>query len=60
MGRPIGSEIRERVALILSQMGPSHGYGIYKIYKKNWGPVEIKSIYYNLQKGVDIGHFELL
>jgi len=56
-GRPVGSKIRERIALILSHVGVAHGYQIFKLYKKYFGLVEPKSIYYNLHKGVDLGEF---
>jgi len=59
-GRPVGSRIRRRVASILSQLGFSYGYELYKIYKKQFGAVEVKSIYYNLAKGIELGEFILV
>lgn len=59
-GRPIGSRIRRRMASILGKIGFSYGYELYKIYKKQFGPVEVKSIYYNLSKGVELGEFILV
>lgn len=56
-GRPIGSKIRNRIALVLNKVGFSYGYEIYKIYKKFFEPIETKSIYYNLNKGIDLGEF---
>ena len=52
-GRPEGSIIRDRITGILNQVGTSYGYEIYSIYKKTFGPVHIRTIYYNLKKGIE-------
>ncbi len=52
-GRPVGSLIRDRIVGILNKLNTSYGYEIYSIYKKLFGPIHIRSIYYNLKKGIE-------
>jgi hypothetical protein len=52
-GRPGGSIIRDRINAILDKIGTSYGYEIYKIYQELFGRVHIRSIYYNLKKGIE-------
>jgi len=52
-GRPDGSIIRNRIILILNEVKTSYGYEIFTIYKKLFGRVHIRSIYYNLKKGIE-------
>lgn len=52
-GRPEGSIIRNRICAILEKMRTSYGYEIYKIYKELFGGVHMRSIYYNLKKGIE-------
>ena len=52
-GRPGGSIIRNRINAILNKVGTSYGYEIYKIYQELFGRVHIRSIYYNLKKGIE-------
>ncbi|MDD4353295.1 MAG: hypothetical protein PHN56_02440 [Candidatus Nanoarchaeia archaeon] len=52
-GRPIGSIIRNRIAAILNHVDISYGYEVYKIYKEFFGQVHIRTIYYNLKKGIE-------
>jgi len=52
-GRPIGSIIRNRICVILSTINIGYGYEIYKIYKEIFGNVHIRTIYYNLKKGIE-------
>ncbi|VVB75866.1 Uncharacterised protein [Candidatus Tiddalikarchaeum anstoanum] len=52
-GRPEGSIIRERIISIIDRLGTGYGYEIYKIYKQIFGKVHIRSIYYNLKKGIE-------
>ena len=58
-GRPIGSNIRRNITEILFFMGKGYGYDIYKIYMGIYPKVTMRSIYYHLRKGVDIGVFEI-
>jgi len=58
-GRMVGSVIRDNVIEILYVLGKSHAYDVYKHYKKIYGPVSIRSIYYNLTKGKELGVFEI-
>ncbi len=57
-GRPVGSRIRDEILVILLKKGPLCGYEVYKEYVKRNGPVNIRSIYYNLKKGVELGLLE--
>lgn len=54
-GRPVGTILRERIAAILSQLGTSYAYELYKIYKVLFGAVKLRNFYYNLKKGVERG-----
>ena len=54
-GRPVKSKVRDNILVILSKLGPLYGYEIYKLYKKNFGSINIRSIYYNLKKGEELG-----
>lgn len=58
-GRPVASDIRQNIVEILYFMGKGYGYEIYKIYKSIFPSCTMKSIYYHLAKGVDLGEFEL-
>jgi len=56
-GRPLKSEIREKITTILDQLVFSYGYEIYKYYKKLFSNVTSRVIYYHLRKGVENGEF---
>ena len=56
-GRPVKSEIRQNVVEILYFIKNSYGYGIYKVYTAIFPKVTLRSIYYHLRKGVDLGEF---
>lgn len=56
-GRPLKTEIREKIAHILKQTNASYGYQIYKIYSEVFGKVSLRNLYYNLKKGVNLGEF---
>jgi len=58
-GRKIGSVIRDNLVEILFVVGQNYGYDLYKNYKKIFGNVNIRSIYYNLNKGVSLGVFTI-
>ena len=58
-GRPPNSHIRENVVEILFFLGKGYGYDIYKIYVDVFPKVTMRSIYYHLRKGVDLGVFEI-
>ena len=58
-GRPIKSEIRQNVVEILYLTKMAYGYEIYKIYTAIFPKVTLRSIYYNLKKGVDLGEFHV-
>lgn len=56
MRRPF-SVIRENIKKILSVCKELNGYEIYKIYIKVFPRVTMRSIYYNLAKGVELKEF---
>ncbi len=58
-GRLVGSVIRDNLVELLQAIGQSHPYDLYKHYKKIFGPVCIRSIYYNLTKGKELGVFKI-
>ena len=58
-GRVVGSAIRDNLVELLFFLDKAHAYELYKHYKKVFGPVSIRSIYYNLTKGKDLGVFEI-
>ena len=51
--RKTGSIIRDRIQKILSVAEKTYGYEIFKIYERVYGDVLLRSIYYNLNKGVE-------
>ena len=54
-GRPVGSQIRQRIVDILHFLGQGYGYQIHKIYKMAYDPCTREVIYYHLRKGVSMG-----
>ena len=58
-GRVVGSVIRDNLIELLFHLKQAYAYELYKHYKKVFGPVSIRSVYYNLTKGKDIGVFEI-
>ncbi len=58
-GRPIGSDVRKNIVDILHHMGSGYGYEIHKAYKEIFSPVTLRTIYYHLKKGLELGIFEV-
>ena len=58
-GRPVGSEIRQNIVEILYFMKQGYGYDIYKVYRDVFPAVTLRSIYYNLRKGVQLEEFKV-
>lgn len=58
-GRPVNSVIRQNIVEILFFMDKAYGYDIYKHYIGLFPKVTLRSIYYHLHKGVDLGEFEI-
>ena len=56
-GRPVKSEIRQNVIEILHFISKGYGYEIYKVYVSIFPKVTLRSIYYHLKKGLDLGEF---
>jgi len=58
-GRPVRSAIRQNIVEILYYMKKGYGYDIYKVYIELFPAVTMRSIYYHLNKGVEIGEFKV-
>lgn len=58
-GRPVKSIIRENITEIIYFMKKSYGYNIFKVYNNVFPKVTLRSIYYNLKKGVALGDFKI-
>ncbi len=58
-GRPIGSIIRQNIIEILYFMGNGYGYDIYKAYMDIFPKVTMRSVYYHLRKGLELGEFKI-
>ncbi len=58
-GRPVTSAIRQNIVEILFFLGKGYGYDIYKTYCSLFPKVTLRSIYYNLRKGIELGEFEI-
>jgi hypothetical protein len=58
-GRPVSSAIRQKIVEILFFMGRGYGYDIYRHYVELFPKVTLRSIYYHLRKGIDLGEFEV-
>ena len=58
-GRPLNSQIRKNIVEILYVMEKGYGYDIYKHYIALFPKVTLRSIYYHLNKGVELGVFKI-
>jgi len=60
-GRPVCSSIRQGLVEILYYAKKGYGYQIFKWYKALFPESKptMRSIYYNLHKGVETGEFKL-
>lgn len=58
-GRPARSVIRQNIIEILYFMGDSYAYDIYKVYTDIFPKVTMRSIYYHLKQGVNLGIFKI-
>ena len=58
-GRPSYSVIRQNIIDILQYIHRGYGYDIYKIYKAVFPKVTLRSIYYHLNKGVELGELKI-
>ncbi|OGM02436.1 hypothetical protein A3K72_02330 [Candidatus Woesearchaeota archaeon RBG_13_36_6] len=53
-GRPVSSQIRQNIIEILYFLGKSYGYDIYKVYMAVFPKITMRSVYYQLRKGVEL------
>ena len=58
-GRPAESQIRNNIAELLFALGEAYGYDLYKVYLKVFGRVSLRSVYYHLNKGKELGEFRV-
>ncbi|MFH1510255.1 MAG: hypothetical protein ABIF10_01075 [Candidatus Woesearchaeota archaeon] len=58
-GRPVHSDVRERIIEILRLKKQAYGYEIWNFYKQKYPPVSMRLIYYHLKKGVILGEFKV-
>lgn len=58
-GRPVFSQIRQNIVEILYFLEKGYGYDIYKVYRAVFPKITMRSVYYQLKKGVDLGEFEV-
>ena len=57
-GRPAESQIRNNIIELLFSLGEAYGYDLYKKYIKVFGEkISRRSIYYHLNKGVELNEF---
>jgi hypothetical protein len=56
-GRPVKSLIRDRMQQIVDALGKAYGYEVYKVYNQVFEPVCIRSMYYHLKRGCELGEF---
>ena len=60
LGRKPNSQIREDIVDLLHFLKEAYGYELYKKYCKVYDKkVSMRSIYYHLNKGVELGIFNL-
>ncbi len=60
LGRKPNSEIRKNLVELLFFLKESYGYDLYKKYLAVFNKkVSIRSIYYHLNKGVELGIFQI-
>jgi len=57
-GRPVGSEIRQRLVNILAVVKKAYGYQLHKLYTSIFGDTTRENVYYHLRKGVSLGEFK--
>ena len=58
-GRPVFSKIRQNIVELLHHMGRGYGYEVYQAYVDLFPKVTMRSVYYQLRKGVDLGELEI-
>ena len=59
-GRKAGSVARDRMQQVVDALGVSYGYEIFKAYEAAFSPIELRSVYYHLNKGIGLEEFELV
>jgi len=58
-GRPAFSPIRNNLVELLFFVGEGYGYELYKKYIQVFNKTTMRSVYYHLNKGVELGVFKI-
>ena len=58
-GRRPESTIRSNICELIYFFGEGYGYDLYKKYIKAFEKISMRSVYYHLQKGVELGEFKV-
>jgi hypothetical protein len=58
-GRPIKSEIRQNIVEILYFLGEAYPYEVYQIYREVFPNVTMRSVYFQLKRGSEMGIFKV-
>jgi hypothetical protein len=58
-GRPVFSEVRQNILLILAVAGKAYGYELTRFYLDLFPKVTRRLIYYHLHKGVELEEIEI-
>ncbi|NQV08562.1 hypothetical protein HQ529_01770 [Candidatus Woesearchaeota archaeon] len=58
-GRPIKSEIRQNMIEVVYFLKKAYGYEIFKVYSAVYPRATLRSMYYNLKKGVELEEFKI-
>ena len=58
-GRPAFSPIRNNLVELLFFVGEGYGYELYKKYIRVFHKTTMRSVYYHLNKGVELGVFKI-
>ena|SRR3989344_301520 len=58
-GRPPKSPIRQNIVDLLAVMKKGYGYDIYKHYKQIFPQATMRSIYYQLKRGLALGEIKV-
>ncbi len=58
-GRPFKSDIRKNIITILYHLGEGYGYEVSKLYNKIFPKVTMRSVYYHLKRGIELGEIQM-
>lgn len=58
-GRPPKSQVRENLIEVLHVLKKAYGYELFKAYVEVFPAVTMRTIYYHLHKGTELGLFKV-